>query len=187
MFIEEKEFIAKNGKKITIKTPEISDAKKLVETMITIIEESSSFLLASSEVFKDYLENISKEEEFIKSRQNGPEYFICVYDEEKIIGDCELRFMNSNKTKHRSEIGIVLLREYQGIGIGSFLFDELINIAKGLPEIEQIELDVISTNEIAKHLYMKKGFIKTGDIPHQLKLSDGQYADGERMVLFLNK
>ena len=35
--------------------------------------------------------------------------------------------------------------------------------------------------------FYKKGFIKTGDIPHELKLKDGTYLDGETMVLFLNK
>ena len=53
--------------------------------------------------------------------------------------------------------------------------------------IEQLELGVIANNEKAKRLYTKKGFVKTGDIPHELKLKDGTYLDGETMVLFLNK
>lgn len=185
MIYEAKEFVTKNGKKIIIKTPDIKEAKELVETMIVITKESSAFLAGTAEVFYEYRDNISKEEDFIKSCRNGSNYFMCIYDEGRIVGDCELRIFTQAKIKHRSEIGIAILKEYQNIGIGSILFDEMIRLAKETKGIEQIELDVVSTNKRAKHLYIKKGFVKVGDIPHQIKQADGTYCDGEKMVLFL--
>ena len=83
--------------------------------------------------------------------------------------------------------GLAVSEEYRGLGIGSILFDIMIDLAKKTPGIEQIELDVIGVNERAKRLYTSKGFVKVGDKPHQLKLKDGTYLDGENMVLFLNK
>ena len=62
----------------------------------------------------------------------------------------------------------------------------MIKLAKETEGIEQIELDVVAVNERAKHLYTKKGFKKVGDIPHQLKLSNGTYLDGESMILVLD-
>lgn len=185
MIYKEKEFIAKNGKKLIIKTPEKEDALELVEAMIKITTESSNFLVGTPEVFYSFKENLDKEEEFIKVNREGSNYFVCVYDENKIVGDCELRINSQTKTRHRSQIGIAILKDYQNLGIGSFLFDEMINLAKSTDGIEQIELDVVSTNDLAKHLYVKKGFVKTGTIPRQLKQSDGTYSDGEMMTLFL--
>lgn len=185
MIYKEKEFYTKNNIKLIAKTPDITEAKELVEAMIRITKESSEYLASSPETFLPFRDDISKEEDFIKSSREGLNYYICVYDNGKIIGDCELRFFSQAKTKHRSSIGIAIAKEYQNIGIGSFLFDEMISIARNTPGIEQIELEVISKNERAKHLYTKKGFVKVGDIPNNLKLSDGTYLDGERMVLFL--
>ena len=84
-------------------------------------------------------------------------------------------------------IGIAITKEYQSMGIGSLLFDEMIKIAKQTPGVEQIELDVIDNNEKGLRLYKSKGFVQTGTIPHQLKLKDGTYLNGLTMVLFLNK
>lgn len=187
MIYKEKEFYTKNNKKLIVKTPEITDAKDLVETMIMITKEATECLNASPETFLPLRDDISKEEDFIKNCREGLNCYVCVYDNNKIIGDCELKFSDQIKIKHRCSIGLAIAKEYQNIGIGSFLFDEMINIAKSTPGVEQIELEVISTNERAKHLYKKKGFVKVGDIPHNLKLSDGTYLDGESMVLFLKK
>ena len=186
MVYEAKEFIIKDNRKVVFKTPDVCDAKQLLDNIITV-GGSTDNLLSSPEDFDKYLKDISLEENFIKNTREGINYLIAVYDEGKIIGSCSLDLHFHKKDKHRALIGIAIQKPYWDKGIGSLLFDEMIKIAKGLADIEQIELDVISTNERAKHLYSKKGFVKTGDIPHQLKLSDGTYLDGETMVLFLNK
>ena len=186
MVFEKKEYILKDGTKIVIKTPEKNDAVGLLTSIINVCKSTHN-LLSEPEDFDIYLKNIKLEEDFIESFRTNNSYLLCVYLDGKIVGNCSLNLNCHIKDRHRATVGIAIEKEYQGKGIGSILFDELINIAKNINYIEQIELDVVSTNEIAKRLYTKNGFVKTGDIKRQLKLKDGSYLDGELMVLFLNK
>lgn len=186
MIYEAHEFTLKNGLKVTIKSPEVSDALKLLDNIVNV-SESTNYLLSEPEDYDIYYKDIKLEEDFITSFNNKRDYLLCVYLDGQIIGNSALRFNYHEKDKHRVNIGIAIQEKYQGLGIGSILFDIMIELAKNSEGVEQIELDVINANEKAKRLYLKKGFKKTGDIPHQLKLKDGTYLDGEMMVLFLEK
>lgn len=181
MIYSEKEFIVKDNLKVVLKTPEVSEAKELLE-FIKKITGQTDFLLSSSEDFKFDVEG---EEKWIKANREGNDYFIAVYVDGKIVGDCSLNLNRHLKDKHRSSIGIGIDKEYWSKGIGSLLFDEMIKLAKNTKDLEQIELGVISTNKRAKRLYENKGFIKTGIIPNALKLKDGTYLDEELMTKFL--
>ena len=184
MLYSPKEFILRDGTKILLKSPEVSDARMLLDNIIKIAS-STNYLLSEPEDFNKYLEDITKEEAFISSFNNNKHYLICVYIDGVIKGTISLIFNQHKKDKHRATIGIAIQKEYQDKGIGSILFDEVIDIAKNTEGVDQLELDVVSTNERAKHLYTKKGFVKTGTIPRQLKLEDGTYLDGDMMVLYL--
>lgn len=50
---------------------------------------------------------------------------------------------------------------------------------------EQAELEVISENKDAISLYKKPEFETHGHLPHNMKYSDGTYADAEWMVKLL--
>ena len=186
MIYKSKEFILKDGTKVVFKTPEVEDAKKLLNHIIAVASSTNN-LLSEPKDFQKYLDDISLEEKYINSAREGKNYTIAVYVQERIVGVCSLDFHTHQKDQHRARVGIAIQKDYQDKGIGSLLFDELIRLAKETEGIEQLELDVISTNDMAKHLYRKKGFVKVGDIPHQLKLKDDTYLNGESMVLFLNK
>ena len=186
MIYQPQEFTLKDGTNVLLKTPDSGDAQKLLDSIIAV-SRTTDYLLSAPQDYDKYLKDISKEEDFINSAREGKDYLICVYINNVIVGNSMLRLNSHEKDLHRANIGIAIQKEWQGRGIGSLLFDEMIRIAKAIPEIEQLELDVISANERAKNLYLKKGFVKTGDIPHELKLKNGSYLDGELMVLFLNK
>ena len=186
MVFNPKEVTLKNGTVVILKTPEEKDAHMMLDNIISIAN-STDYLLSAASDFEHYLKNISEEEAFIARKRESRDHMIAVYLDGVIIGCCSLDLHFHEKDKHRATLGIAIQKPYWDKGIGSILFDELISIAKNTEGIEQIELDVIGVNERAKHLYTKKGFVKTGDIPHQLKLKDGTYLDGETMVLFLDK
>ena len=186
MIFDPKEVTLKDGTVVVLKTPEVGDAKMMLDNIINVAN-STNYLLSAASDFEHYLKDISKEEAFLAAKRESRDHMIAVYLNGVIIGCASLDLHFHEKDKHRAVIGIAIQKPYWDKGIGSILFDELINIAKNTEGIEQIELDVIGINERAKHLYTKKGFVKTGDIPHQLKLKDGTYLDGETMVLFLDK
>ena len=184
MIYKAKEFILKDGSKVTFKSPSESDAPNLLDSIVKCAT-STDYLLSSKEDFDKFYKDITLEEKFISSFNNGDSILIAIYDKDKIIGNASLRVGTHEKDRHRSTIGIAIEKEYRNKGIGSYMFNELINIAKKINSLEQIELEVVSINEHAKHLYTSKGFIKTGVYPHRFKLKDGTYLDSDIMVLFL--
>ena len=187
MIYEAKEFTLKNGLKVTLKSPEISDAFKMIDCIIDI-SRTTDYITSLPEDYQMYLDDMKKEEAFLESFNNSDNnYMISVFANDVIVGSCALRFGTTVKTKHRGTIGIALRKEYRGLGLGSILFDEVIDIAKNRKDATQLELDVMKDNVAAKRLYTSKGFVKTGDNPRELRLPNGKYLDGENMVLYLDK
>ena len=184
MIYEAHEFSLKDGTKVIIKSPAISDGPKLLANIIAI-SASTDFLLSVPEDYDIYLKDMKKEEDFIASFVDNDSCLLCAYVNDKVIANCKLSVRTHVKDHHRADIGIAIAPEYQNRGLGSLLFDILIQIAKNLKYVEQLELEVVKINERAKHLYLNKGFVKVGDIPHDIKLKDGAYLDSEKMVLFL--
>lgn len=81
-------------------------------------------------------------------------------------------------------MGIVVKKEYWGMGIGEKLMNEAINWCRE-KKLEQLELEVATKNERAISLYKKMGFEIYGTKKHALKYLDGTYADQHYMILFL--
>lgn len=79
---------------------------------------------------------------------------VCIVDG-KVAGSCQISFHQRLKTKHRASVAIALLREFWGQGIGTRLFQEMIEIAQRHGGILQMELEFIEGNDRARHLYEK--------------------------------
>jgi ribosomal protein S18 acetylase RimI-like enzyme len=100
-----------------------------------------------------------------------------------------VRFMRETdlKSKHKGNIyGMFVAPEMRGQGVGRALMLEVIKRVKDFRGVEQIILQVVSTNASAKKLYESIGFETYGVEPRALK-DKGQYFDEELMVLFLTK
>ena len=54
---------------------------------------------------------------------------VCVVDG-KIAGNCQISWTNRIKTGHRADVAIALLRDYWNLGIGTKMFEEMINNIK---------------------------------------------------------
>ena len=89
------------------------------------------------------------------------------------------------KTRHKGSIwGMYVSRAAQGRGAGRALLAEAIAVARAQPDLEQITLMVVSTNEAAHRLYRSFGFETYGTEPRALKVGE-QYYDEDLMLLRL--
>ena len=89
------------------------------------------------------------------------------------------------KTRHRGSIwGMYVPSEEQGKGIGRALLARALELARALPGLEQVELQVVTRNRRARGLYASFGFATYGTEPRALFV-DGEYLDEEHMVLLL--
>ena len=175
MIFKEKRIILNNGKTAILKSPETSDAQRMLDYITTACGETD-FLARYPEEWDNM--SVEKEEAWIKEAIDNPNAIMinCVIDGE-IAGNCEIRFRTGIKTAHRSTVAIAILKKYWNLGIGSAMFTELIQIAKDRKGTEIIELEYLEGNERGKALYEKFGFVTVAVKPKICKLKDGTYQD----------
>ena len=77
--------------------------------------------------------------------------------------------------------------KYWNTGIGSALFEVMIDLAKKHECTEIITLEYVAGNNRGRGLYQKFGFKPYGVAPKMLKFKDGSYGDEVLMVKFLEK
>jgi ribosomal protein S18 acetylase RimI-like enzyme len=81
-------------------------------------------------------------------------------------------------------IGMMVLPEARGLGIGRELLRAFIAATSALTDVELITLSVTATNGPASALYEQAGFKRYGRLPRAVKLGD-TYLDKDLMVLEL--
>lgn len=113
--------------------------------------------------------------------KNGPVYYAV--DNNKVVGWCDVFPEENPRKSHRGSLGMGLLPEFRGKGLGSKLLAAVLDHAKKIG-LEKVELQVYTTNQPAIALYKKYGFEQEGLIKKYRKL-DGQYFDCLAMGKFL--
>lgn len=113
--------------------------------------------------------------------KGGPVFYAMKGDQ--VVGWCDVFPLGNPRQNHRGGLGMGILPEYRGKGIGSKLLEKVIEKAQEFG-LEKIELHVYTTNEPAIALYKKFGFEEEGVIRKYRKL-DGEYFDCLSMAKFL--
>jgi RimJ/RimL family protein N-acetyltransferase len=103
----------------------------------------------------------------------------------KIVGSLTLeRYGNVEKTRHVRVLGMLVVRGYRGLGIGTKLMVHALEWAKSQNDLEKIVLGVFSNNRRALRLYEKFGF-KVEGVKKRHYYIAGKPADEIDMALFL--
>lgn len=171
MIFETQTVTLKDGRTAILHSPTLPDAAELLAYIKQCCGETD-FLARYPE---EYGHSIEAEEAWIDRMVNSPHVLpITCYVDGRIAGSCEVRFFGGIKTSHRATLGISVLREFWGLGIGTALMTELIATARA-HGTELLELDFIEGNTRAKGLYEKMGFEAVGYKPCAFRLKDGTY------------
>ena len=148
----------------------------------------------------DYLDQIGKESDNLTFGEEGLGYtledeikviegyaenlnstmFIAL-DNKKVVSVGNLSASKRERTKHISILGISVLKDYWGQGIGKRMMNNLIEFAIQAPDTQYIHLDVRSDNAKAIHLYESVGFKKNSIIPNVMFIQ-GEYFDIDLMI-----
>lgn len=87
----------------------------------------------------------------------------------RIVGAAGIDALSTReKMRHRAHFGISIDRDYWGLGIGRAMTEACIECAKKAG-FSQLELDVVSDNERAVHLYRSLGFTEYGRNPRGMR------------------
>ena len=114
-------------------------------------------------------------------RLGNPQY--VADDDGRIVGWCDIRRETIPVYRHVGHLGMGLLPDYRGRGIGERLIRAAIDAARRA-EFERLELTVYARNARAAALYRKVGFAHEGTRVRGKKLDD-QYDDVLMMGLML--
>lgn len=135
---------------------------------VDIVARERKYLMTtegfSIESTRSFVETIEK---------NNWAQFYAVKDGD-VIGWCDILPRNFEGVRHVGTLGIGVLPEYRGTGLGSQLLERAIEHAKSQNGIEKVELEVFESNENAVQFYLKHGFFQEGRRVKARKL-DGQY------------
>ena len=113
----------------------------------------------------------------------GGVQYLAVTPDDTLVGWCDIVRKQRDGFRHVGYLGMGILAEYRGMGLGERLMRTTIDAAVAVG-MERIELEVFDTNARAIALYRKLGFELEGVKRHARKL-DGQYDDDLFMALLV--
>lgn len=164
----------KMGRKLMLRSAEVSDAAALIEYLRVTSGETPYLIREPDEVIL----TLAQEESFIQARENAQrELMLIATVDGEYAGVCSLMSKgNLRRYRHRCEVAVALYQKFHGAGIGKIMLQTVLKAAKQLG-YEQAELEVVSDNISAVSLYKKLGFEQYGCLPRNMKYSSGEYAD----------
>lgn len=163
-----------------IRKIKVEDANNYLEMLLNLDNETKFMMFEPGERPTDI--NIAKNR--IEKSINGDNLVLVATDEEDIVGFLSVQRGGPKRIKHTGYIVVGIREKYRGKGIGSKLFHELDRWAIK-NKITRLELSVICSNTIAKHLYEKNGFEVEG-LKKNAMIIDGKYVDEFSMAKIYN-
>ena len=163
-----------------IRKIQMEDANNYLDMLLNLDNETKFMMFEPGERPTDI--NIVKN--IIEKSINGDNLILVAIDEENIVGFLSAQKGEYKRIKHTDYIVVGIREKYRGNGIGSKLFSEL-DIWAIENNITRLELSVICSNTIAKHLYEKNGF-KVEGIKKNAMIIDGKYVDEFFMAKIYN-
>ncbi|MBQ1901161.1 MAG: GNAT family N-acetyltransferase [Lachnospiraceae bacterium] len=183
MRIQEERLHLRDGRELLMRSVDELDAEAMLEYIRRTAEETYFLICYPEEVRLD----LEEEKEILrKSLESDKTVWFTVFDGDKVVGNCSISGISDKiKYRHRCGLGIAILQEYVGQGLGTMLLERAIDKAKELG-FEQLELGVFEDNANAFSLYKKLGFKEYGRTPRAFKLKDGTYRDEINMICNLS-
>lgn len=157
--------------KTIIRAGQASDAEQIIN-LLKRLDKETHFMNREPGEFHFTVE---QEIDFLNNTEkSNTSLFLIAERNNKIIGSIGLEGSSLIKYCHVCSLGMGVLKEYWGKGVGSELLHAAIVWAKENQMI-RIELNVVETNERAIALYQKYGFIDEGTSVKGIKIDDKYY------------
>ena len=164
----------KDKRKLILRSAFGTDAKDFIE-YFDIAHSETDFLTTYPDESQHEIEIMETRLE--KTRASKSDVEICAFVDGRLVGSAGINMVKDReKTRHRAEFGISVIRDYWSLGIGSELTKACIETAKQTGYM-QIELEVVSENKSALSLYRRFGFVEYGRNPKAFRTRQGQWQE----------
>lgn len=167
----------------SIRAARPDDAAGIITLITTVIAEPLNNLLTEPGEF-----TMTEEQErvFLAEQAIRPDWvaLVAVTDAApaQIIGLATANGRQRRAIRHCANVGISVALGWRGQGIGQALMQRVVDWARTSGLITRLELEVLTRNEAAIHLYERIGFQREGLKRHAL-LRNGEYFDELTMAL----
>ncbi len=179
-------FTARDGREFLLRPLKRGDLDPLLEFANSIVDEKRSDHSLGVVSFSKRLTR-SQESRFLKGVVDGGRrrkaVDVAALRGAEVVGHCTVTRRQSPDEEHSGVLGIVVRKEYRGLGIGEALMNTALARARRIG-VWMVELEVFSSNIGAKRLYRKLGFRKAGTIPKKVQ-REGNTFDVDVMYLHL--
>ena len=132
-------------------------------------------LANAPEAFGQTLEHAEKQPiDDFRQTVSGPFPPFAAFDGATVVGTAGFYILSGPKMSHRGVLwGMYVSPTHRGQGIGRKLIEAVINHAR--ERVEQIHLQVVTTNSAAYNLYRSMGFVAYGVEPRALRHAGRDY------------
>ncbi len=171
-----REFEARDGRKVTLRTPTWEDLDDMLDFINSLVEEEAMIAADRKQTKEQEVDWLARA---LSNMEKDKEIRVVAEVDGRMVGQCEVtpRF---GRMSHVGGLGISVKEGYREIGVGQELMREVERHA-GRLGIEKIMLEVFAINDRAIHVYEKMGYVGVGRIPGDVKYRD-EYVDSLVMV-----
>lgn len=124
---------------------------------------------------------ISETQAWLGKKRPGQHRMVAEIDG-RVVGSSSMTQYQNPRLAHGGRIGLMIHHDYWGQGVGSALIAAQINLADNWLNLYRIELEVLTHNTAAIHLYEKFGFEIEGTRQQAVFGGDGHFHDEYQMA-----
>lgn len=157
---------------IIIRVAETVDAKAILG-LLRHFEKDTPYVIVGSQGSKRTVEQ--QVNVINRYNESANSIMLLAESDDQVVGMATVAAVDNDRQGHVAEIGVSIIQEYWGYGIGSILTEEMIEFANHT-DLKVLTLEVVTENKRAINLYQKFGFNIVGTLSKRLK-NDYHYYD----------
>ncbi|MGE1196323.1 N-acetyltransferase family protein [Priestia megaterium] len=170
-------FKAKDGREVTIRPAQASDAEHITTAVREIIE-------AEEFIQKDEPRTVEEEQDFIALVEKNNHMYVVAEVEGEVLGIARVLRGEIKMKRHTGLFRTWLISKAQGMGIGKQFMNYTLNWCKE-NHLHKLSLTVFASNKVAYELYKKVGFEQEGVMKEQAYFNN-EYVDEIYMSIFFS-
>ena len=153
---------------VVVRKIELGDARGFCSALSSVAQERKYILTIEPPPFE-------RSEAFVlENVENDHAQYVALHSE-RVVGWADIIPLKHPKMTHVGVLGMGILADYRGKGIGGQLLSKTVEHAWA-SGLKRLELEVFADNEPAIRLYKKHGYIQEG-LKRYARFIDGQYQD----------
>jgi RimJ/RimL family protein N-acetyltransferase len=175
-----KRFTVASGKKVTLRVVRWEDLDGLLSFINSLVKEKRGD--SRSGLYTGFDKTVTREEEAkwlaqaLVGIERGEAINTIAEIGGQIIANGEVRRGKYKDTRHHGHVGLTMISEYRGQGIGRRIIETLVRESRRAG-LKTLDVEFLAENETARRAYAKAGFKQAGIIPRKV-FRGGKYFDG---------